>query len=94
MSDAKKVQPRVRAPSIMPSDYPYWDDLGNPLLSESIEAYAKRIGKNPQTTRWNCDVGNIPVIQLKKGGKRSVNLYAIYLLTKRGAEEFVKKVGY
>ncbi|USN89304.1 MULTISPECIES: DNA-binding protein [Serratia] len=58
----------------LPADYPFGD-----LVEESISDYAKRIGKNAQTVRTQADVGSLPILQDRPGGKRRVNLYAIYL---------------
>lgn len=71
----------------LPTDYPFGD-----LLEESISDYAQRIGKNPQTVRTQADVGSLPILQDKPGGKRRVNLYAIYLRAKRNAEKFVERM--
>lgn len=71
----------------LPADYPFGD-----LLEESISDYAQRIGKNPQTVRTQADVGSLPILQDRPGGKRRVNLYAIYLRAKRNAEKFVERM--
>lgn len=71
----------------LPTDYPFGD-----LLEESISDYALRIGKNPQTVRTQADVGSLPILQDRPGGKRRVNLYAIYLRAKRNAEKFVERM--
>ncbi|HIE1063569.1 TPA: DNA-binding protein [Serratia marcescens] len=71
----------------MPADYPFGD-----LLEESISDYAKRIGKNKQTVRWQADQGHLPILQAKPGAKRRVNLYAIYLNAKRHAEKYVERM--
>ncbi|WGE29440.1 DNA-binding protein [Edwardsiella tarda] len=94
MTSAKNKQPRVRAPNTMPEDYPYWDEFGNPLIKETIAEHAARTGRHPRTLQWHCDVGNIPVIQVRKGAKRYVNLYALYRQAKQGAEQFLKNSGY
>ncbi|WP_231039903.1 DNA-binding protein [Proteus alimentorum] len=89
MSESKKrkaVQPEVICvPVIMPPDYPYGDKV-----SEPISAYAKRIGIKHETVRTQCDKGILPIIQRKKGTKREVNLYALYLRAKYKAEQFIR----
>lgn len=84
--DKQKI---LRAPGAIPSDYPFGDKL-----SEPINEYAKRIGQNPKTVRTRCDVGDLPIIQRKKRGRREVNLYALYLVAKRNAEKFLKHTDY
>jgi hypothetical protein len=69
----------------LPADYPF-----DGMVEESISDYAQRIGKNPQTIRTQADVGSLPILQDKPGGKRRVNLYAIYLRAKRSAEKYVE----
>lgn len=89
MSDPKKRKPMkpdaVCVPVVMPSDYPYGDKV-----SEPIAAYAQRIGMKYETVRTQCDKGVLPIIQRKKGAKREVNLYALYLRAKYLAEQFVR----
>ncbi|EBU8845832.1 DNA-binding protein [Salmonella enterica subsp. enterica serovar Muenchen] len=89
MTTARNKQKKARAPGVMPDDYPFWDENGEPVLTESIAAYAKRIGKNKETTRWHCDKANIPTTQPGPRKKREVNLYAVYLKIKRNAEKYV-----
>lgn len=93
MSKTKRSVPdkqkTLRVPDAIPSDYPFGDKL-----SEPINDYAKRIGQNPKTVRTRCDVGDLPVIQRKKRGRREVNLYALYLIAKKEAEKFLKYAGY
>ncbi|WP_433587216.1 DNA-binding protein [Providencia alcalifaciens] len=89
MSDSKKRK-QVRAeviymPVVMPPDYPYGDKV-----TESISDYAQRIGARKNTIRTQCDNGVLPIIQRKKGTKREVNLYALYLRAKYKAEQFIK----
>lgn len=90
MTSTKNKQPRARTPSTMPEDYPYWDENGNPLMQETIAEYAARTGRHLRTLQWHCDVGNIPVIQARKGAKRYVNLYALYRQARQGAEQFLR----
>ncbi len=71
----------------LPADYPFGD-----LLEESISDYALRIGKNKQTIRTQADTGALPILQVRPGAKRRVNLYAIYLNAKRHAEKFVERM--
>lgn len=90
MSDTKKRKQMksdiIYAPAAMPSDYPYGDKV-----SEPISDYAKRIGAKQETIRTQCDKGVLPIIQRKKGTKREVNLYALYLRAKYKAEQFIKE---
>lgn len=69
----------------LPPDYPFGDKL-----SESIADYAKRLGINQNTIRTQADTGRLPIIQQKKGSKREVNLYAIYLNARYKAERYVE----
>lgn len=89
MSDSKKrkqIKPDVICvPVVMPSDYPYGDKV-----SEPISSYAQRIGAKQETIRTQCDKGILPIIQRRKGAKREVNLYALYLRAKYKAEEFIR----
>ncbi|HIE1063576.1 TPA: DNA-binding protein [Serratia marcescens] len=87
---SKNRQKKVIVPrgSQLPADYPFGE-----LLEESISEYARRIGKNPQTIRTQADTGALPILQAKKGAKRRVNLYAIYLNAKRNAEKYVERMG-
>lgn len=90
MSDPKKrkqITPQVICvPVVMPPDYPYGDKV-----SEPISDYAQRIGARKDTIRTQCDNGVLPIIQRKKGAKREVNLYALYLRAKYKAEQFIKE---
>ncbi|ETT06040.1 MULTISPECIES: DNA-binding protein [Providencia] len=89
MSDSKKrkqIKPNVICvPVVMPPDYPYGDKV-----SEPISAYAERIGAKKATIRTQCDNGVLPIIQRRKGAKREINLYALYLRAKYKAEQFIK----
>ncbi|WGL95096.1 DNA-binding protein [Arsenophonus nasoniae] len=90
MSNLKKRKPikpdRTCIPVIFPSDYPYGDKV-----SEPISVYAQRIGVKQGTVRTQCDNGTLPIIQRKRGAKREVNLYALYLRAKYKAEEFIRQ---
>lgn len=89
MTDTKKRKPKKTdanlIPIVIPSDYPYGDKV-----SEPISDYALRVGLNYETVRSQCDKGFLPIIQRKKGTKREVNLYALYLRAKYKAEEFIR----
>ena len=69
--------------------YPYRDEHGLPVLEESLEDYAKRTNQALNTVKKQVDRAQIPINQHKKGGKRTVNLYAIFLKTIRNAEKYV-----
>ncbi|ATM86021.1 MULTISPECIES: hypothetical protein [Yersinia] len=84
---SKKQNKSMFSPNIsgLPPDYPFGDKL-----SESIADYAKRLGINQNTIRTQADTGRLPIIQQKKGSKREVNLYAIYLNARYKAERYVE----
>ncbi|EHB2490811.1 DNA-binding protein [Escherichia coli] len=70
--------------------YPYRDERGLPILEESLKDYAKRTNLAFNTVKRQADRAQIPINQDEKYGKRTVNLYAIFLKTIRNAEKYVQ----
>ena len=70
--------------------YPYRNEHGLPVLEESLKDYAKRTNQTVNAVKRQADRAMIPINQDGKGGKRTVNLYAIFLKTIRSAEKYVK----
>ncbi|EFI5727627.1 DNA-binding protein [Escherichia coli] len=73
--------------------YPYRDEHGLPVLEESLKDYAKRTNQTVNAVKRQADRALIPINQGEKGGKRTVNLYAIFLKTIRNAEKYVQMTG-
>ncbi|EIX7350023.1 DNA-binding protein [Escherichia coli] len=70
--------------------YPYRDENGVPILEESLKDYAKRTKQALNTVQRQADRAQLPVNQDEKGGKRTVNLYAIFLKNIRNAEKYIQ----
>ncbi|AMQ44838.1 hypothetical protein AMS64_22020 [Aeromonas veronii] len=75
--------------SELPADYPFGG-----RISETVRQFAERQGVKLTTMRSRVNRGEYPIIQRKKGGRREINLWALYLEAKHNAKRYMGMVDY